>query len=132
METKVVYQVDNAGLIMSRFLEQRLPLVLKKRYPELNFSNGMFLPIVNDLSAGAQSIIVEVVNEYGEAALEGDTDSIPLVEVSASEDKGKVLCAVSGFRYSQREIDAVDLARSNGQRSADLEMQVERGEVLRY
>lgn len=117
----MVYTTDNAtGMWLGRFLEQRLPIVLEKRYPELVFANGRFLPDVMDLNAGADSVVVEMVNEYGEAAIEGDTDSIPMAEISVSEDKGKVVAVMAGYAYSMREADAAEEASRNGQMATNL------------
>lgn len=117
----MVFTTDNtAGLWLSRFLEQKLPIVLEKRYPELVFSNGRFLPENADLNAGADSVVVEMLSEYGEAAVEGDTDSIPLAEISVSEDRGKVVAVMAGYSYSLREADASEQAARNGQLATNL------------
>jgi hypothetical protein len=108
-----MYKTDSdTSFFLSRSLEQLLPEVVKKRYPQLNFSNGSWLPTIEDLNTGAMNVIKQVTSEYGEAELEGDTDTIPLAEVSLGEDRAKVLVAVAGFGYSQRELDAVAMAES--------------------
>ena len=112
----MVYRMDDNGMWLSRYLEQPLSRAYRKKFPTLPFGEGMFLPQEGDLAPGAASVIAEMVNEVGEAAiLAGRGDDIPTVDVSVSEDKYKVVAVASAVEYGVREIQAAQLAERNGQ-----------------
>jgi hypothetical protein len=100
--------VGDAGVFLSRQLEQRLPKVYEKRYPALKFSNGLLLPATAELEAGADSVveeIMETIGEVGESSAD-QIDDIPLADASVTEFKYPVMVKPIAIRYSVRELQA--------------------------
>jgi hypothetical protein len=89
------------GTMLYRALEQKLPKVLGKRYRELKFENGTIVPTTADLEPGAAEIVRETVDEIGDADIVGDgAFDIPVVDVSAAEDRYKIFMIASAFSYT--------------------------------
>jgi hypothetical protein len=89
------------GVMLYRALEQKLPMVLGKRYRELKFENGTIVPTTADLEPGAAEIVRETVEEIGDADIVSDgAFDIPIVDVSASEDRYKIFMVASAFSYT--------------------------------
>ena len=96
---------NDAGIFLSRQLEQLLPRLYEKKYPDLWAERGAFFPASANLEEGAESVAAEMVNTVGEAAiLAPSSDDLPIVEVGIDEDKYKAFCVVCGFRYSVPEL----------------------------
>jgi hypothetical protein len=89
------------GTYLSRRLEQLFPGVLEKRYRALNFENGRLVPTVADLEAGAAEVVQELMSEVGAADIvNGDATDMPLVDVSVTEDRYRILMIGAAFSYS--------------------------------
>jgi hypothetical protein len=95
------------GLFLKRQLEQMLPKVLERRYKELPFENGTFVPTKPDLQPGAASVIQEQIETTGEAAVIADEAfDIPLSDASTSEYEYKIIAVYSGFHFTMRQLQA--------------------------
>lgn len=93
--------MTTGGLFLYRRLEQLLPGVLGRRYRELNFENGSIVPTQADLEAGAAEVVRDTVNEVGDADIvAGDAFDIPVVDISADEDRYKIFMIASAFSYT--------------------------------
>lgn len=102
------------GNFLYRQLEQMLPRVLEKRYRQLIFENGALIPTVVDLEPGAAEVVGEVINEVGNADIISDgAFDIPLVDLSASEDRYKVIMCASGFSYTFQQERAFETRKAN-------------------
>lgn len=99
-------RLDNGGLFLQRQLEQRIPEVYSKRYPNLWAIAGEVLPSVGDLEMGADTITAEILEQAGEAQIyaQGSNDT-PLVDVSVSEDQYKVFVFIAAARWSIFELE---------------------------
>ncbi|MEM9541761.1 MAG: major capsid family protein [Cyanobacteria bacterium P01_E01_bin.42] len=94
-----------AGTFLTRQLEQLLPKLYEKKYPNLWAAKGEYLPATGDLEEGAETVVAEVLSSVGEAKiLSPDSDDIPMVQVGLEEDKFKAFCIVIGFQYSVPEL----------------------------
>ncbi|MGL6341850.1 MAG: major capsid family protein [Waterburya sp.] len=100
--------IGQAGVFLSRQLEQRLPKIYEKRYPALKFSNGTLLPSAAELEAGADSVVEEIMETIGEAgeASADQIDDIPLADAGITEFKYPVMVKPIAIRYSVRELQA--------------------------
>lgn len=80
------------GNYLYRELEQSSGLVLEPKYPMLHYENGDICPVIADLEVGAAEYVTEIFSEVGDADVIGD-DAIdmPLVDVSAEEDRYKIV-----------------------------------------
>lgn len=102
------------GIFLARQLEQRLPQIYAKRYPDLWGINGEIIPSTGDLEEGTDTIIAEFIETIGEANLMSDVaDDIPLVDVSIGEDKYPVVAPVTAFTYSIMQLNAAIKANRN-------------------
>lgn len=112
--------MTSKGNYLNRALQQRLPDVLEKRYRKLHFENGDLIPTTPDLEPGVAEVVHDVINEVGEAQILADGSwDIPLVEISASEDKYKVVMIASGMPFTYQQERAATYANSNGYRNRD-------------
>jgi hypothetical protein len=100
--------VREAGVFLTRQLEQRLPKVYQRRYPALKFANGELLPLTFDLESGAESIVEEIMDTVGEMgeAMPDSIDDIPLADAAIAETKFGVIVKPIAIRYSVRELAA--------------------------
>lgn len=100
------------GVFLARQLEQRLPKIYDKRYPDLWAVDGSIIPSTGDLEEGADVVIAEFIERYGEAAFMSDeADDIPLVDIAIGEDKYPVMAPVTSFKYTVMELNAAIKAR---------------------
>lgn len=101
-----------AGRFLSRQLEQKLPGVIRRKYPPLWAAAGQYLPATGDLQLGAKNLTIETIAEVGEASIyDGLANDIPIADVTAGEDKFKAVVVIAGFKYGVLELD---LARRTG------------------
>ena len=112
-----------SGTHLYRSLEQRMPDMLTKRYRSLGFEDGTFLPVLNDLQAGAQKMVVDVLSEVGAADLIGDAaGDFPIVDINLEEDSYKVVAfgAAMSYTYQQmrRENFSATFAQMNTRRES--------------
>lgn len=104
------------GLFLYRALEQHLPNILGRRYRELYFENGSVIPTVADLEPGAAEVVRDTVDEVGDADIIGDgAFDIPIVDISASEDRYKTFMIASGFSFTFQQERAYEFANKNTQ-----------------
>jgi len=102
--------------LLSRYMEYKLPEVLRKRYPELVFDNGTLCPQVGDLPPGEPYITVETVQQYGEAAIaSGQAQDVPMSEVTVGRESYDVVYIFGGAYYTDPELKAANFASRNGQ-----------------
>lgn len=110
--------MPTSGLLLYRYLEQQLPGVLRKRYRQLRFegSGGNAVhPIIPDLKLGARELTRLRIDEVGEAKVLSEAAfDIPIVDISAEEDKYKTLLVAAAWHYDYLEEQAFMVARSNG------------------
>ncbi len=89
------------GTYLSRKLEQLLPNVKTKRYRQLKFENGSVVPTMADLEAGAAEVVSTTMDEVGTADIvAGDAFDIPIVDISANEDRYKIFMIAAAFSYT--------------------------------
>lgn len=104
----------NPGAFLSRQLEQLLPRIYEKKYPTLWAEQGMYFPAVGDLEMGAQTIIEEAIEEYGEASIyAGGTTDIPIAEVDITENSYKAVAIVMAASYGYFEMERASKAGKN-------------------
>lgn len=122
MGNKIRFDDATEGaLYLSRSLEQKLPGALRRRYRNLVFSpvGGAESPVPQqgDMAMGAKTITEEIVNEVGETQTIAGADGIDIttVEVSVDEDRYKGIVDAVCIKYTVPELNAMDLARANGQ-----------------
>lgn len=98
--------VVQAGRFLSRKLEVKLPGVIKKKYPPLWGAMGMHIPTTGDLPLGSKKLVIETIEEVGEAAIyDGLANDIPLADVTAGEETYKASVIISGFKAGVLELD---------------------------
>ena len=101
---------------LNRYLEYKLPSVLRKRFSSLYFDNGTYCPQVADIPVGAETISVETVQHYGQAAImTGSAQDAPMSEVTVGKDVYRIAHIFGACSYSDPELRAAELASSNGQ-----------------
>lgn len=101
---------------LSRYLEQKLPTVLRQRLPELYFDNGIACPQVGDIQVGAQYLTVETIQQYGQAAImSGVAQDAPMSEVVVGRESFEVVNVIAAAGWSDPELKAAELASANGQ-----------------
>lgn len=101
---------------LTRYLEQQLPIVLRKRLPELYFDDGTLCPQVADIAVGAETLSVEVVQHYGQAAImAGIAQDAPMSEVTVGKDIYRIVNIFGASSFSDPEIRASEMASRNGQ-----------------
>jgi hypothetical protein len=106
--------ITDAGVFLSRQLEQRLPGVYGKKYPTLQFANGTLLPATADLEVGAESVIEEVSDTLGKSEIVSDyTDEIPYADAYITQNKFPVVVRAVAIRYSVRELAAAQKGNRN-------------------
>jgi hypothetical protein len=102
--------------ILSNYLEQKLPIVLRERLPELYLDNGLYCPQIGDISVGAETITVETVRHYGQASImTGSAQDIPMSEVTVGKDIYRIVHIFGGCSYTDPELRASEFASKNGQ-----------------
>lgn len=107
---------------LTRYLEWKLPEVLRKRHPELYFDNGALCPQVGDLPSGAQFISVETIRHYGQAALmAGVAQDIPVTEITVGQEAYRAVCVVGKVEFGDPEVRAAKFAETNGQLVTDFQ-----------
>ncbi|MBW4421787.1 MAG: DUF2184 domain-containing protein [Myxacorys californica WJT36-NPBG1] len=105
------FRTDSAGAILKRWLEQKLPGVLEKRYRQLQFENGSLVPTMADLQPGAATLVQEQMEVVGEAAIVADEAfDIPLADVGAEEVQFKIIAVFSGFHFTFRQMQAAQFS----------------------
>ena len=57
------------GTQLYRYLQQRLPDMITKRYEDLPYDAGLRVASDVNLQAGAQEVVAEVLNSVGDARL---------------------------------------------------------------
>ncbi|PHJ69595.1 hypothetical protein VF04_16350 [Nostoc linckia z7] len=88
-----------------------MPGVLSRRYRDLAFENGKIVPTQADLKAGASEVVRDTVDEVGDADIIGDgAFDIPIVDVSAGEDRYKIFMIASAFSYTFQQERAYNYA----------------------
>ncbi len=93
--------MTTGGNLLYRALEQNMPGVLSRRYRDLAFENGKIVPTQADLKAGASEVVRDTVDEVGDADIISDgAFDIPIVDVSAGEDRYKIFMIASAFSYT--------------------------------
>jgi len=101
---------------LSTYLEQKMPGVLRKKLPALYFDDGTYCPQIADIAVGAESLSVEVVQHYGQAAImAGAAQDAPMAEVTIGKDIYRIVHIFGATSYSDPEIRAAEFATSRGQ-----------------
>lgn len=99
------------GLYLFRRLEQLLPGVVSKPYRRLKFYEGMVVPTIADLQAGAAEVVRESLSEVGDAAIVSDgAVDIPVVDISSDEERYRVLMFASAFSFTMQQMRAIEAA----------------------
>lgn len=105
--------MTTGGLFLYNKLAQKLPGVLAKRYRELKFENGSIVPTEADLKAGAAEVVRDTMSEIGDAEIIGDgAFDMPVVDVSAGEDRYKTIMVGSAFSYTFQQERAFELGNA--------------------
>ncbi|MCC5644783.1 DUF2184 domain-containing protein [Nostoc sp. CHAB 5824] len=103
--------MTTGGNLLYRALEQNMPGVLSRRYRDLAFENGKIVPTQADLKAGASEVVRDTVDEIGDADIISDgAFDIPIVDVSAGEDRYKIFMIASAFSYTFQQERAYNFA----------------------
>ncbi|MBH8566721.1 DUF2184 domain-containing protein [Nostoc sp. CENA67] len=103
--------MTTGGNLLYRALEQNMPGVLSRRYRDLAFENGKIVPTKADLKPGAAEVVRNTIDEVGDADIVGDgAFDIPIVDVSANEDRYKVFMIASAFSYTFQQERAYSFA----------------------
>lgn len=96
--------VASGGTHLYRDLEQKLPGILTPRYRELPFEAGRVVPTMVDLQAGAYEVVRRIYDEFGTAKVLADgAYDIPLVDLSSSEDRYRILMIAAAFSIGFQE-----------------------------
>jgi hypothetical protein len=110
-----------------------MPQMLTKRYRSLGFENGTFLPVLNDLQAGAQKMVVDVLSEVGTADLIGDAAAdFPIVDLNLEEDSYKVVAFGAAMSYTYQQMRRENFAGTFAQMNARRESTVTRAIAERH
>ncbi len=103
--------MTTGGNLLYRALEQNMPGVLSRRYRDLPFENGKVVPTKPDLKPGAAEVVRDTIDEVGDADIISDgAFDIPIVDVSAGEDRYKVFMFASAFSYTFAQERAYNFA----------------------
>jgi hypothetical protein len=101
---------------LTQYLEQKLPYVIRKRFSSLYFDDGTYCPQVADIAVGAETISVEVVEHYGQAAImTGSAQDAPMSEVKVGKDVYQVRDIYGACSFTDPEVRASEMASSKGQ-----------------
>lgn len=103
--------ITNYSDFLFKQLEQKLPGILTRKYPNLPFANGQYIPAMADLAVGAQYLTKEVMESFGEALIYSETSSdIPMVSTSVDERGYRSVTFAAGVRWSQDELEKAQYA----------------------
>lgn len=101
---------------LTRYLEYKLPSVLRKRFSSLYFDDGTYCPQVADIPVGAETISVETVQHYGQASImTGSAQDAPMSEITVGKDVYRIAHIFGACSYSDPELRASEMASKNGQ-----------------
>ena len=101
---------------LTQYLEYKLPVVLRKRFSSLYFDDGTYCPQVADIPVGAETISVEVIQHYGQAAImTGAAQDAPMSEVTVDKDVYRIAHIFGAFSVTDPELRSAEMASSNGQ-----------------
>lgn len=101
---------------LETYLEYKLPFVLSKKFTTLYFDNGDYCPQIGDIPPGAETISVETVQHYGQAAIMTSTaQDTPMSEITVGKDVYRIAHVFGACSYSDPEVTAAELASSKGQ-----------------
>lgn len=115
------------GTQLYRYLQQRLPDMITKRYEDLPYDAGLRVASDVNLQAGAQEIVAEVLDKVGDAQVVGDgTFDFPIVDLNLSEDRYKVLMVGSAMSWTFQQERAMTFAGNLTQMNAQRESTVTR------
>ncbi|HEY9737480.1 MAG TPA: major capsid family protein [Trichocoleus sp.] len=104
------------GTNLYRYLQQRLPGMIQKRYRDLPFDDGTIVPTDATLAAGVQELVAETVDGIGDADVLGDgAFDIPIVDLDVGEDAYKVLMIASAMSYTFQQERAMNFAGRTAQ-----------------
>ena len=105
-------QITQAGMFLSRHLEEVMPDLLEERLPELWGADGSVIPTTFDLTPGVRTITQEVLKRKGEMAdfYSPQSTDISLVNANIDETKYKALDMVKAFSYNVMELNAAQVA----------------------
>ncbi len=103
--------VQSAGLFLARELEQKLPKLYEKKYPQYWGAEGMFHLASPTLERGTASVTESIIEGRGEALpmVEYNT-SFPTNTVGIQEASFKVMDFVSSIDYTLLELWAAEKA----------------------
>lgn len=103
--------MTTGGLMLYGMLTQRLPGIREKMYRDLFYENGTIIPTQADLEPGAAEVIAQSMDGVGDADIISDgAFDMPLVDLSTSEDRYKVVMIASGFSFTFQQERAENFA----------------------
>ena len=104
--------ITNYSDFLHKQLEQKLPGILTRKYPNLPFANGQYIPATADLAIGAEYLTKEVMESFGEAAIFSETTSdLPTVSTTVDERGYRALTWVAGVKWTHVELENIDFAK---------------------
>lgn len=115
------------GTQLYRYLQQRLPDMITKRYEDLPYDAGLRVASDVNLQAGAQEVVAEVLNSVGDAQVVSDgAFDFPIVDLSLSEDRYKVLMVGSAMSWTFQQERSMSFAGNLTQMNSQRENTVTR------
>jgi hypothetical protein len=89
-------------------------LVVKEEFPELMMSNGMLVPITNQVDYRAESFSYSLYTSVGEAKiLSNGAQDVPLVNAYVQKKMGIIRTLVDGYEITLEDLEAAQFANMN-------------------
>jgi hypothetical protein len=95
-------------------LQYLMNLVVKEEFPELMMSNGMLVPITNQVDYRAESFSYSLYTSVGEAKiLSNGAQDVPLVNAYVQKKMGIIRTLVDGYEITLEDLEAAQFAGMN-------------------
>lgn len=102
------------SIFLKEQLEQVMNLVVREEFPELMCSNGMLVPITNQVDYRAETFSYQLLTSVGEAKiLSNGASDIPLVNSYVQKKMGIIRTLVDGYEITLEDLEAAQFANMN-------------------
>lgn len=102
------------SIFLKSQLEQVMNLVVREEFPDLMMSNGMLVPITNNVDYRAETFSYTLYTSVGEAKiLSNGAQDIPLINNYVQKKMGIIRTLVDGYEITLEDLEAAQFANMN-------------------
>lgn len=102
------------SIFLKSQLEQIMNLVVREEFPDLMMSNGMLVPITNNVDYRAETFSYTLMTAVGEAKiLSNGGNDVPLVNAYVQKKMGLIRTLVDGYEITLEDLEAAQFANMN-------------------